>query len=144
VSDDVMPDVYESVWFAGRKQSTWVSAPPTVKLGRYDTLCHTTFVLNFNVFLPPPATATGSRATWSWRNCQRQRRNYSLTARLWQRSVPQSSGWPRDHSATSHQRDCITLWSVMITAIYGMVCRREAPGGGVLASRLQFNVNELI
>jgi len=35
--------------------------------------------------------------------------------------------------------DCITLWSVIITAIYGMVCRREAPGG-VLASRLQYDV----
>jgi len=40
-----------------------------------------------NVLLPPPPTATGSTATWSWRHRQPRRRICALTTRLLQRST---------------------------------------------------------
>ena len=40
-------------------------------------------------------------------------------------------------SRVGYSRDCVTLWSVIITAVYGMVCRREGAwrrGAGITAS----------
>ena len=56
------------------------------------------------MLLPPPPTATGSTAIWSWRHRELRRRICALTAWLLQRSARRAA--VRDHSATatSHQR----------------------------------------